>query len=71
MIPQNEGALDRVLRFVVGAVFAVLVFTTFTGVWQIVVGVVAAILLVTAVVGFCPLYALFRLNTKGGRRAQA
>ncbi len=71
MFPQNESALDRVIRLVLGIVLGVLVFTSLTGVWQIVAAVVAAILLLTAAVGFCPLYALFRISTKSGKRAQA
>lgn len=67
MFPQNEGVLDRIMRFAIGAILGVLVFTTLTGVWQIVVAIVAAILLVTGLVGFCPLYALLRLDTRGRR----
>lgn len=69
-MPQNEGVIDRIIRLVLGVALGILVFTSLTGVWQIVVAVVAAILLVTAAVGFCPLYALFRINTKPGKRAQ-
>lgn len=65
MLPQNESALDRVIRLVIGAALVVGVVTAFTGVAQIVAGVVAAILLLTGAVGFCPLYALLRINTKG------
>lgn len=32
--------------------------------WLFVAWVVAAILVVTGIVGFCPLYAIFRLSTK-------
>ena len=71
MIPQNESALDRVIRFVIGIGLGVLVFTSLAGVWQIIAAVVAAVLLLTAAVGFCPLYALFRISTKPGKRAQA
>jgi hypothetical protein len=65
MFPQNEGALDRVIRFVAGLGLGIIVFTALTGAWQIVAGVVVAILLVTGLVGFCPLYALLRIDTRG------
>lgn len=41
------------------------VFTLLTGVWQIVAAVVAAILLLTGLVGFCPIYALLRISSRG------
>ncbi len=71
MLPQNESALDRVIRLVIGIGLGILVFTSLTGVWQIIAAVVAAVMLLTAAVGFCPLYALFRISTKSGKRAQA
>jgi hypothetical protein len=61
----NESALDRVVRiglgvFLValgglGVVAAPLVY---------VVWVVAAVVLLTGIVGFCPLYAVFRFSTR-------
>ncbi|HEX6819126.1 MAG TPA: DUF2892 domain-containing protein [Ktedonobacterales bacterium] len=63
MFPQNEGALDRVIRLVLGIGVGVAVFTALTGVWQIVAAIVAAILLLTAAIGFCPIYAVFRMST--------
>lgn len=64
MFPQNEGALDRMIRLVLGLAVGVAVFTVLSGVWQILAGIIAAILLMTAAVGFCPLYALLRLSTR-------
>lgn len=65
MFAQNEGAIDRALRIIVGLGLGIAVFTLLTGAWQIVAAVVAAILLLTGVVGFCPLYALLRINSRG------
>ncbi len=65
MFPQNEGALDRGIRVVAGVGLGIIVFTALSGVWQIVAGVVAVILMVTGLAGFCPLYALLRINTRG------
>lgn len=71
MLPQNEGVLDRLIRALVGVALGIVMFTALTGVWQIIVGIVAAVLLVTAVVGFCPLYALLRISTNGRRASRA
>jgi DUF2892 family protein len=65
MFTPNEGTLDRIIRVVAGVGIGVAVFTALTGVWQIVAAVVAAILLLTGIVGFCPLYALLHVNTRG------
>lgn len=71
MLPQNESALDRLIRAIVGVGLGILTFTLLTGAWQIIVGIVAAVLLVTAAVGFCPLYALLRISTNGRRASHA
>lgn len=61
---RNEGTLDRVLRAVlaVAAVIgaAAVGFATAGGIALL---VAAGILGVTAVAGFCPLYAVFGLST--------
>lgn len=60
------GSIDRVLRFVVAAVVAILYFTDqITGTAAIVLGVLAIIFLLTSFMGFCPLYAPFKLSTRG------
>ena len=61
---RNEGGLDRLLRVVVGLVLLALVFVgpkTSLG-W---IGVVP---LLTGIVGFCPAYRIFGINTCGIRR---
>jgi hypothetical protein len=64
MFTRNEGALDRVIRLVVGIGLGTATFTVLTGAWQIIGGIVAAILVVTALVGTCPLYALLHISTR-------
>lgn len=71
MFRQNVSLLDRGIRLVIGVALGILVFTTLTGVAQIVAAVVGAILVLTALFGFCPLYALLRISTKPAKRAQA
>jgi Flp pilus assembly protein TadB len=64
-LPTNESTIDRVLRIVLGlAVAAVSLAGAIVAPWLYVAWVVAAILVVTGIVGFCPLYAIFRLSTK-------
>ena len=61
----NEAPIDRAIRIVLGIGLAALALAGTVsaplvyGVW-----IVAAIALVTGIVGFCPLYAIFRISTK-------
>jgi hypothetical protein len=60
----NESKLDRIIRVIAGIVLLALYFTgAVTGGLGIVFIVVGAVALLTGVVGFCPLYALLKLNT--------
>jgi hypothetical protein len=62
---QNVGTPDRIIRIFVGIAFAAgLVAGVVSGPLAYLVGIVAAILLVTGVIGFCPLYAIFRISTR-------
>jgi hypothetical protein len=66
----NMGLVDRIIRIVLAAVVAVLYFShQLTGTAAIVLGIIAAIFLVTGIVGFCPLYAPFRLSTRKRKAA--
>jgi hypothetical protein len=65
----NESSADRIIRIVLGVILAALAATgVVTGALAFVAWVVAAIALVTGVVGFCPLYAIFRVSTKSATR---
>ena len=64
MFTINESTLDRLIRFLVGAVliyawYAMLV----TGAIATVALVVGLVLLLTGIIGWCPLYSLFHLGT--------
>jgi hypothetical protein len=60
----NLSILDRVVRVVVAALFAYLYFTGIvTGAFGVVLLVLGAVFVLTAIVGFCPLYAMFRFST--------
>jgi len=65
----NESTLDRIIRGVVGVILAALAVTgAASGAIAVVAWVLAAILLVTGIVGFCPLYAIFRVSTRAAAR---
>jgi hypothetical protein len=64
----NMSNLDRAIR--AGVAVAALVFAVVIGagsIGGIVLLVVTALMAVTAAVGFCPLYALFHLDSHGRR----
>ncbi|MEN9686449.1 MAG: hypothetical protein RLZZ28_2235 [Bacteroidota bacterium] len=62
---KNMGNLDRMLRLLVAAVIATLYFTgLITGTVAVVGLVLALVFSFTAVIGTCPLYLPFGINTK-------
>lgn len=62
---KNVGNIDRIIRFVLAAIFAVLYFSgTVTGTLGIILLVLAVTFTVTAAMNFCPLYMPFKLSTK-------
>ena len=59
---QNVGMADRIVRIILAVVFIILALVApgkYSALWFI----PAVIALVTGIVGWCPLYALFRWNT--------
>jgi len=61
---KNMGSADRIIRFFVAAIVAVLYFTdVISGTLGIVLLVLAAVFLLTSLISFCPLYAPFGLST--------
>jgi hypothetical protein len=60
----NLSNLDRTIRVVVAALFAYLYFAGIvTGALGIVLAVLGVVFVLTAIVGYCPLYTLFRFST--------
>lgn len=60
----NESKTDRIIRVIVGIILLALGFFGVVGgalLW--VAYIVGAILVLTGIVGFCPLYALLKINT--------
>ena len=56
----NVGAVDRVIRVLLGLALLSLVFVGPKTMW----GLIGIVLLATAWMSFCPLYALFGLSTR-------
>lgn len=58
------GKTDRIIRIIIAAIIAGLYFTgTITGTLGVVLLVLAGVFVLTSLVSFCPLYALFGMNT--------
>jgi hypothetical protein len=63
---QNMGTIDRGLRAAVALVIAGLYFGgILSGTVAIALGVVGIVMLATSLIGSCPAYIPFKLNTKG------
>ena len=61
---KNMGLADKIIRIIVAVVFAVLFFAkVVTGTVGIILLVLGAVFLLTALIGFCPLYLPFGINT--------
>lgn len=67
---RNMGTIDRLVRgFVVApAAIAWAATVDWSGVWAVVALASAGVMLFTALVGFCPLYAMLGIDTTGRRR---
>lgn len=58
-MPRNIGGLDRIIRIIAGLVLIALALTGTIGPW----GWIGLVPLLTGIVGTCPAYKLFGLNT--------
>lgn len=65
MFAANESSMDRLIRAVLGLVLIYVGFFMFSGAVGILLGIVGLIFLITGLVGWCPLYRLFGINTLG------
>lgn len=60
------GTIDRIIRTALAVLVGVLWYSgQISGTVAIVLGIIAIVFLLTSVVSFCPLYAPFRISTKG------
>ncbi|WP_424967955.1 MULTISPECIES: YgaP family membrane protein [unclassified Dinoroseobacter] len=62
---RNEGTLDRALRIIAGLVLLSLVFIGPQTPW----GWVGIVPLLTGLVGYCPAYSIFGINTCGLKKS--
>jgi hypothetical protein len=63
---KNMGSVDRVIRILLAIVVIVLYLAgNITGIAAIILGIFALIFIVTSAIGFCPLYAPFKISTIG------
>jgi hypothetical protein len=61
---KNMGSIDKVVRIIIAALLVVLYFTNvISGTLGIVLLILAGIFVLTSLIGFCPLYFPFKLNT--------
>ncbi len=61
---KNMGSTDKTVRLVAALVIVVLAFAkVITGTWAVVLLILAAVFVITSLVGFCPLYLPFGINT--------
>ncbi|HLS22563.1 MAG TPA: DUF2892 domain-containing protein [Pseudogracilibacillus sp.] len=58
----NVGTVDRVVRLIVGVILLALFFLIEGNLRYI--GLIGIIPIITALVSFCPLYSLLRINTR-------
>jgi Flp pilus assembly protein TadB len=69
---KNMGGIDRLVRLVIAAVLAVLVFAGIvTGILAWILAVLAAIFFLTSLFGCCLLYLPFRVSTRRRKKEQA
>jgi hypothetical protein len=62
---KNMGTIDRVVRFALALLVAVLYFTgQISGTAAIILGIVAVAFFATSLVGTCPIYAPFKISTR-------
>lgn len=62
---NNLGNIDRIVRLILAAVLLIIAFATnlTSGVATYIIIGVGVILALTALINFCPLYAMFGINT--------
>ena len=61
---KNMGNADRIIRLLLAMLFAVLGFLNIvTGTAGVILLVLAGIFAFTSIIGFCPIYSLFGINS--------
>ena len=61
----NQASWDRIARVVLGIILLVLGFAgVVSGGWGLFLKIIGFVSLLTGILGWCPLYALFKFSTK-------
>jgi hypothetical protein len=63
MLKINEAGWDRIVRVVLGIIMLYLGWAVFAGGLGLAFKIIGLIPLLTGLVGWCPLYALFKFGT--------
>ena len=62
---KNMGTVDKVIRILVAVIILVLYFThVISGTLAVILLILAGVFIVTSLIGTCPLYLPFGLNTR-------
>ncbi len=61
---QNEGTIDRIIRFILGLILIYIGFSMQFDTVGIILTVIGIVLIFTAATGFCALYTLLKISTK-------
>lgn len=68
-MPKNMGTVDKLIRIALAIVVVVLFAAgQLSGVAAIILGVLAVVFVATSVVGTCPLYLPFKIDTRGKKK---
>lgn len=69
-MPKNMGSVDKVVRIVAAVAVAGLILAgVLQGAAAVVLGIVAVVFVATSLVGTCPLYLPFKIDTRGKKGA--
>jgi K+-transporting ATPase A subunit len=68
---KNMGLIDKLIRLALAIVVAVLIFTgQLSGAAAIILGIFAAVFVGTSLIGSCPLYLPFKIDTRGKKAGE-
>jgi hypothetical protein len=63
-VKLNVANWERIVRIAGGALLLILAFTAFGGIGAVIAGILGGVFLVTGLVGYCPLWQVFKINTR-------
>ncbi|SMO66005.1 YgaP family membrane protein [Solitalea koreensis] len=61
---HNMGIADRLIRLIIAALIIFMYYTNvLNGIWATVLLFLSGVMILTSTIGFCPLYAPFKIKT--------